>query len=154
MKGRYIFGVPGRDGGVIDVSDSMIGAMNYARRHGYLEIYARFTGPGPGYAFKVADLVAGPRGGAAKWVRTARGCTAKLNGGKEYPNPDERSPWRKHWTVIGVYPINGEMYVDIVGPGTLAQAKAAAPGNVALIAVLPGNIDTSNAYFIDSLEGF
>lgn len=154
MIARYVFCVPGRDGGVIDVSDTMIGAMNYARRHGYNEVYARCPNLGPGYAFKVADLVAGPRGKSRRWIRTVDGCAAGLNGGKAYPLPVEASPWGKAWTVIGVYRDNGQIFVSHAGPGSLADARDGAPADVEVIAVVPGKVDPRRAYYADNLEVF
>lgn len=154
MIGGYVFGVAGRDGGVIDVSDTMIGAMNYARRHGYNAVFARCPNLGPGYAFKVADLVAGPRGKSSRWIRTEKGCAAGLNGGKEYPAPKAPSPWGKAWTLIGVYLDNGQIYVDHLGPGSLDDARQAAPDGVDVIAVVPGKVDPRRAYYADNLEVF
>ena len=154
MIARYVFGVAGRDGGVIDVSDTMIGAMNHARRHGYNEVYARCPNLGPGYAFKVADLVPGRNGGKGRWIRTVKGCAPGLNGGKAYPLPVESSPWGKAWTVIGVYPDNGQIFVDHVGPGSLADARDGAPADVEVVAVVPGKVDPRRAYYAETLEVF
>lgn len=154
MTARYVFGVASTHAGIIDVSDSMIGAMNHARRNGYKTVYARWTGPGPGYAFPVAHLVAGPRGGAARWVRTDKGAEAGLNGGKAYPVPTTPSPWGKAWTVIGVYRDNGQSFVDYAGPGSLNAARQSAPEGVEVIAVVPGQVNTDRAYFVESIEVF
>ena len=153
MSAGYVFGVAGRDG-VIDVSDTMIGAMNYARRHGYATVCARYLGPGPGYAFDVAHLVAGSRGGKSRWIRTVSGCWAKLNGGKVYPAPVAASPWGKAWTVIGVYRDNGQTFVDHVGPGSLDDARKAAPEGVEVVAVVPGKVNSRRAFYADNLEIF
>ena len=154
MTARYVFGVASTHAGIIDVSDSMIGAMNHARRNGYKTVYARWTGPGPGYAFPVAHLVAGPRGGRARWVRTVTGCGASLNGGKAYPAPIFASPWGKAWTVIGVYRDNGQTFVDHVGPGSLDDARNGAPEGVEVVAVVPGKVDSRRAFYADNLEIF
>ena len=154
MSAGYVFGVAGSNGGVIDVSATMIGAMNYARRHGLGTVYARYLGPGPGYAFDVAHLVAGPRGGRAHWVRTVTGCGASLNGGKAYPAPIFASPWGKAWTVIGVYRDNGQTFVDHVGPGSLDDARKAAPEGVEVVAVVPGKVNSRRAFYADNLEIF
>ena len=154
MSAGYVFGVAGDKGGVIDVSATMIGAMNHARRNGYTAVYARYLGPGPGYAFDVAHLVAGPRGGRARWVRTVTGCGASLNGGKAYPAPIFASPWGKAWTVIGVYRDNGQTFVDHVGPGSLDDARNGAPEGVEVVAVVPGKVDSRRAFYADNLEIF
>lgn len=154
MSAGYVFGVAGDKGGVIDVSATMIGAMNHARRCGYTAVYARYLGPGPGYAFDVAHLVAGPRGGRARWVRTVTGCGASLNGGKTYPAPIFASPWGKAWTVIGVYRDNGQTFVDHVGPGSLDDARNGAPEGVEVVAVVPGKVDSRRAFYADNLEIF
>lgn len=154
MIARYVFCVPGRDGGVIDVSDTMIGAMNHARRHGYNEVYARCPNLGPGYAFKVADLVPGRNGGKGRWIRTDQGCGAGLNGGKAYPLPVAASPWGKVWTVIGVYRDNGQVFMDYTGPGSLEDARNGAPEGVEVVAVISGKVDTRRAFIADNLEIF
>ena len=39
---QYMYGVPSAlDGAIIDVSTSLLGAKNYATRHGYKKVYRR-----------------------------------------------------------------------------------------------------------------
>ena len=64
------------------------------------------------------------------------------------------SPWGKAWTVIGVYRDNGQTFVDHVGPGSLDDARKAAPEGVEVVAVVPGKVDSRRAFYADNLEIF